>query len=275
MLTLAGLHRRDRQESHHSILAELLGPHTARQQEEQEMLLWQSRLILQLGEMYDRQQRDLNGALVRISSQQEALLAELRDEEDNPFALTTSLRDGRQETDGILLHRLKAWARICLHAPSQPQGLLVTRHQAAIDLLIETYERVCDHSPCLAGTLELPAWMDVAEEEGSTSELLVDQCPGIHTALEKITRALQGGDAGDPTLNLLLKEHASQWALCLEARYPKANYGRSQLAIYVFPEMSARNVLRKGLIGDLAPDAGDRLPPGGCCIGLLKTGENT
>lgn len=276
MLTLAGLNRRDQRESKHSILAELLGQQTVRDQKEQELLLWQSRLIVQLGEMYDLQQTDLNQALRQITHRQETLLAELREEEDNPFSLTADLHATRQETDGILRHRLKAWGRLCLHAPDQPQGLPVTRHQAALDMLLEAYEQHRHHSPSLSATLELPAHTPASGQGEPVGELLVEQCPGIRTVMEKITRPVRTEAVADETIKLLQGESAAQWAQLLETRYPASSTGRSCLELYYFPEISTRHLLRQGLIGDNAPMEKDRTAPTeGCFIGLLRGTDNT
>jgi hypothetical protein len=143
MLTLAGLNRpNSSKEQPHSILANLLQGAAIKGQEEAELLLWQSRLILQLGEIFDGEQADLNSALATIAKRQDRLLAELCDGEENPFSIPVSIQDTCRETDTILRHRLKAWTRFCFHGDTTAPGLLITSHQTAMDLLQEVFEKI-------------------------------------------------------------------------------------------------------------------------------------
>lgn len=272
MLALAGLHHDHRSESKHAILAALQGQNNS-EHEEREMLLWQSRLVLKLAELYDVQQAEINEALGRIAARQDTLLAELRDEEeDTPFSLTTSLHEIGQETDTTLLHRLKAWSRLCLHDPEQPQGLLVTSDQQVFALLQDTYEHGHHQSPRWSASLELPmhdggSWKEKATIDEPCSTL----CPNLQQALRMLAPSSTTAPAPEETVKQLLTESAAQWTQCLDNRYPKNLVGRCTLDFYYFPDSSARHLLRDGFV-EKRRSAGrvDGPSANGCFIGLLR-----
>lgn len=269
MLTLASLSRREQKESKQSILADLLKMTDIKEQEEQELLLWQSRLILKLGEFFDIQQAAVNEALSQIATRQDALLAELREEEDDLFAVAASPGGANQEADGMLDHRLKAWSRLCLHDTDQPQGILVTRRPSALDRLQEVYEKNHRRNAVLWASLELPACAASAEETAA-SEPLIEHCPQLIAALEAMSLA-SGATLPEEAIKRLLTEGATQWAQGLDAR---ASVRRDQcrvLDMYRFPEISARQLLQEGFAGgDPASHADLSAPSSGCVVGLLR-----
>jgi hypothetical protein len=269
MLTLAGLSRREQKESKQSILADLLKMTDIKEQEAQELLLWQSRLVLKLGEFFDAQQTTLNQALGNIASRQDALLAELREEEDDLFAVATSQGEANQESDGMLDHRLKAWSRLCLHDASQPQGILVTGRPSAMDRLQEVYEKNHRRNAVLWASLELPAFA-ASGEETAANEPLIEQCPQLIAALEAMSLA-SGATLPEEEIKRLLAEGATQWAQGLDAR---ASVRRGQcrvLEFYRFPKISVRQLLQEGFAGgDPASHADLSAPSSGCVVGLLR-----
>ncbi|MCL2789293.1 MAG: hypothetical protein FWD79_01470 [Desulfobulbus sp.] len=156
MLTLAGLGRRDNAEPAHTILSRLLHGAEIREREQTELMLWQARLLIKLGEAYDIEQAELHHALHAISRKQDSLFAELCGEKENPFVLSVTGQDDGPETDNILRHRLKAWSRLCFHGSIPAPGLLVTHHRTAVDLLQEVYERRWRQSARLLASLPIP-----------------------------------------------------------------------------------------------------------------------
>lgn len=271
MLTLAGLNRRNQMESKHSILANLLHRSDITGKEEGEMLLWQSRLVLKLGEFLDAEEAGLNEALRQITSRQDALLAELREEEDNPFALTASLRDAAPETGGVLRHRLKAWSQLCFQG-SHPQasGIYITRHEAALDSMLESIEKNQHRSARLIASLELPAGPGPTSSEASALEPLIGQCPEMGTALIAMSGAA-APSLPEGELERLFQAGAADWSRSVAARYPAGSFERCSLELFFFPGISARQLFLECFCGDMHSSGDAHLQPAaGCCIGLLR-----
>jgi hypothetical protein len=268
MLTLAGLSRREQKESKQSILADLLKMTDIKEQEAQELMLWQSRLVLKLGEFFDAQQTTLNQALSNIASRQDALLAELREEEDDLFAGAESLGNANQETDGMLDHRLKAWSRLCLHDADQPQGVLVASRPSALDRLQEVYEKIRGRSPQLWASLELPTFAAAGDQTGAVAPL-GEHCPTLGQALEAMT--INQAHLTEEALQELVAAGAQQWVEYVKSR-PTARTGlRHVLELYRFPEISARGLLQEGFAGGGPSGRTDLYgPPSGCFVGLLS-----
>jgi hypothetical protein len=271
MLTLAGLNRRERPETKNAILSALL--HSSKidsRKEEEELLLWQARLVLKLGEFFDAEQAELNEALRNIAGRQDDLLAELREETDNPFSLTASLQDSDQKTDGILQHRLKAWSRLFFHAPSpvQPQ-VFITRHETVIDILQEVFEKNYRQSAWQIASLELPEHDPMAGL--SPLPQLIRQGSKLEAALKTLntTEALAFSQAEG--LTNLFTECAADWSQALATRYPAEQHGRCTLDLFLFPEISPRQLLLESFIGS-NPATGDTSQGtcAGALVGLLK-----
>lgn len=272
MLTLAGLNRRGRMESKNTILSNLLqSGNIDSRKEEEELLLWQSRLMLKLGEFYDVEQTELNKALRELAGRQDALLAELREETDTPFSLTTGLQDANRKGDGILQHRLNAWSRLFFHdiAPIQPQ-IFVTRHQAAMDTLQEIFEKNHEQSALKIASLELPA---EHEPDLLAPDQLLHQCPGLEAALTMLISL----DAFSPSrveeINKRFTECEGEWSHYLDARYPAGQFGRCTLDLFFFPEISARKLFLESFSRN-QPSADDKSPTPGSkvLVGLMKKG---
>ena len=269
MLTLAGLNRRDYPESKHSILSSLLQKSDIKEKKEEELLLWQSRLILKLGEFFDIEQAELNTALREIAGRQDTLFAELCEEEDNPFVRPPNMQDTGQETDGILRHRLKAWTRLCFHDGNPAPGLLVTRHRAAMDLLQEVYEKLYRQSARQLISLELPC-APPSGHEGFPDKPLVHECPGLHRMLAACAEGI-GKTQQKEAVEQLIREDQAQWSQCLSRHFPSGLNEHCVLDLFFFPDISARQLCVQSFNGGLlsGKEKEDR-DSAGCVVGLLR-----
>lgn len=275
MLTLAGLNRREQTETKNSILTNLLksGKIDSRNEEE-ELLLWQSRLMLKLGEVFDAEQTELNEALRNISSRQDDLLAELREETDNPFSLTAGLQPSGHRTEAIMQHRLRAWSRLSFHGTIQqarPQ-VFITSHEAVLDTLQEVFERNHHQNALQIASLELPARFSHASPDAPAPEPLVSQCAGLQAALAALTTV----SASPETLTDLFAGCAAEWAQTLDTRYPAGQYGRCTLDLFLFPGISPRQLFLECFAGE-SPSEDDTplIESAGSFVGLLKMGNSS
>jgi hypothetical protein len=270
MLTLAGLNRRNQPESHHSLLSGLLQRSDIREQKETELLLWQSRLIVKLGELFDIEQAELSKALREIAHRQDSLLAELCEEEENPFVLPASVQDANQETDGILRHRLKAWTRLCFHDANPVPGLLITRHRTAMDLLQEVYEKLYRQSarPLISLEIPIPASSQGLSLDGSLDQ----QCPSLGSVLGDMA-------ASGSSLQLtgereqLLQTGLSEWSRCTADLFSSTRTERCDLDLFLFPTITAHRLFSESFAGASCSGQQETMADSsGCVVGLLSMG---
>ena len=276
MLTLAGLSRREQTETKNSILTNLLKiGKIDNRNEEEELLIWQSRLMLKLGDFFDAEQAELNEALRTITSRQDDLLAELREETDNPFFLAAGLQDSSHQAGAILQHRLKAWSRLYFHAPPQAQPqVFITDNEAVLDTLQEVFEKNHRLNARKIASLELPAKRSSAAELPALAPL-IHQCPSLQAAMAALTTA----DAFTPhqveALAELFSGCAIEWSHCLDTHYSAGQYGRCTLDLFLFPETSSRQLFLEGFTGNSPLVDNKGLPiHSGTLVGLLKKNGN-
>jgi len=278
MLTLAGMNGRKKTESKNEILATLLqSGNIDSNKEEEDQLLWQSRLMLKLGEFFDAEQADLNEALHNITSRQDDLLAELREETDNPFSLPTRLYDSDYKTEGILQHRLKAWTRLYFRGPAPTQAqVLITCHEAVMDTLVEVFEKNHRQSAIRFASLNLPARRDPSTANSLASDPLIDKCPSLQAALTALTAVDGITPLKAEEVTKLFIGCAAEWLQCLDARYPAGQYGRCTLDLFLFPAISTRQLFLESFTGGhLAEEEKGLTGCSGTIVGLLNTHDNS
>lgn len=273
MLTLAGLGRREQTETKNSILTNLLkSGRIDSRNEDEELMLWQSRLMLKLGEFFEAEQAELNEALRNITSRQDDLLAELREETDNPFAVASGFQDSGHKADGILQHRLKAWSRLYFHgAPQTQPQVFITRHEAVLDTLQEVFEKNQQRSSQQIARLELPARLSPASPDTPAPEPLVSQCAGLQAALAALTTTDTSPRPQAETARELFAGCAADWSHLLDARYPSGQFGRCTLDLFLFPGISSRQLFVESFVGGISAKDEMRLTAGaGALVGLLQ-----
>lgn len=268
MLTLAALNRRDIPESNASIVSNLLQRSNIKEQEETELLLWQSRLILKLGEFFDSEQAELSAALRAIADRQNTLLAELCEEDSTPFVLPVTSQEAVQETNGMLRHRLKAWSRLCMHTGHRPPGILVTRHRAAMDLLQEVFEKRCRQSARRILDLELPHPASIPADDILPGEGLELHCPSLRTGLTMLTADISSERLANEALPLLHAGQA-QWSQRLSERFPCRE--RCRLDLFFFPGVTAGGLCAASFDGGRFFQTQEEETALGCIVGLLAT----
>ncbi len=263
MLTVAGLQRSEQVESSQALVTDLLKRSDIRSREEEQVRLWQARLMLKLGECHDRQHADIATALDAITSRQQRLLHELREEDDDSFALTAEITGHSREEETMQRNRLKAWIRLALHAQDLPAALPITCHAAILDLLQEIFEKRSTTAAKPLASLPLPLLPGTAEP----GVPLIEQLPELKAALKALTLPCPPEQV--TALAQRLGENHDSWLALLERNYPETEHGRCQLQLVYFPGISASQLLRE-VCGGEQQSASSSTEPSGCCIGLLS-----
>lgn len=239
-LSLAGLGRSKNKETKTSIISTLL-KQTGIQDEQDEqrtMILWQARLLLKLGEIFDREQEELQENLERISAREKGLLEKLRSEDEQPFSLTKALTAAGGRTDGQLRLRLKAWSRLFALGNQQiAASTFITTSRDAFDLLIEQYELEQKIPPQPMLTLQLPG--------GRASDSFVEQRAAFMNDASDLVDTMQGLFKNSTSMNekdrTALNGPDSNWAELLEQHYPTAENSRCTLSLYSLPGVDPAN----------------------------------
>lgn len=267
LLTLAGLNRRDQPETGQAIIGDLLRRSDIRAEQDLEQMLWQSRLIVKLGEIYDIEQAGLRQALGEISSRQDSLMAALCDDEDSPFVRSTENQDLDQETDGILRHRLRAWTRLCLHGGNTIPGLLITRHRNAVDLLQEVYEKRWRQPSRLIATLDIPEFGSGSASAPTSEPSLADQCPSLTMALAAMSNGASSLQL-DNDAEQLLEKGILEWSQTVIRQGLPRDRAKWKLELYLFAGATAATLLSESFATDVDHHAeAEQLT--GCVVGLL------
>lgn len=263
MLTLAEMHQGRGVESSSAILSGLM---PGRDGQEDDALLWQSRLVLKLGELHDREQAEILEAMQRISKEQEELLAALREDDDQPFALTAGLEEPAQEGTSMLEHRLRAFTRLYLAGSGHSQpGLALTGHPAAMEILKETYELCHGTTPHPLGRLPLLPLQPYPIPDDALPPPPRQRCPELHGALA----SLCAGERQDENRLRQLARGIAAWSSLPEFASGPSGGPPCFLELVFFPEVSFCGLIHAAWGGRAKATKIDQTFSGGCAVGLL------
>ena len=203
-----------------------------RNQEKLQLLLWQARLLLKLGENYDAVQLDLQRDLERIGRKESGLFAELREEQHEPWELTRTITAAAGHGDGLQTLRFKAWSRLfCLGDRAPDPDCFITTNQDGADLLAEQYERLRQRQGTPLGEILLPA-SPRAKWSLERLQTLRDREAGMRLG------ALLAGEGNEGEFT----DRDSEWTSLLEQVWPAAVHGRCRLRLTRFASISAREL---------------------------------
>lgn len=240
-LSLAGLGKKKSDETKTSIIGALLKQSGLDdpKEEQRSMILWQARLLLKLGEFYDREQKDLQKNLRRIAALEQGILVQLRKAHEQPFSLTKSLSSGGESSDGQQRLRLKAWSRLFGQSKEEiPFSTFVTANRDAVELLLEQYagDTSSQVSPLL--TLELPG--------GSETENFSQQVTAFQNDAEDLfqilNQLLASPDEAEANQKKMLEGPESNWTKLINTHYPESSDSRCTLTLYRLKGVTAKSL---------------------------------
>jgi hypothetical protein len=267
-LSLAGLGSR-KTESKTTIIGSLLrqsGIH--RQDEQRELILWQARLVLKLGEFFDQQQQELQNNLDQITALEQGLLEELREEKEQPFSLTRAITGSSGQTDSQQRLRLKAWSRLYALGETSPAGgVFISANQDAVELLLDRYEADKKLTPSPLLTLTLPG--------GRENDRFVDNMSSFQQEagelIALVNKVLSGGTPVDGQVQKSLDGMDSPWGELVKRHYPAAENSRCSLTLHRLSGINSGDLFLETFgrdEDDLQIDAGKTTDDP--VIGLLK-----
>ena len=253
-LSLAGLGNSGKSETKTSIISTLI-KQTGIQEEQDEqrvMLLWQARLLLKLGEIFDREQKDLQENLERISVREKGLLDELRKDNEQPFSLSKSITANSEKTDSQLRLRLKAWSRLFgLGSHPIASSVFITTNRDAFDLIIEHYVENRGQTPifqtrgdephCAGKNRGLSPIFTLLLPGGRENDTFAEQLTAFRNdasdLIADIHRLLENPESINTEDFSALNGPDCNWATRLEQLYPAADNPRCTLSLYSLPSV--------------------------------------
>ncbi|WP_028585633.1 hypothetical protein [Desulfogranum mediterraneum] len=257
-LSLSHLADRREGESRSSLISELSAPGS--RQSELEQLLWQARLVLKLGELFDREQQEIAARLQRLAAQQDHLLDELREESDSLFSLTRGLSQPISQGDGMAQLRLKAWSQLFyLGSASAAKDIncFITSQGDIFEKCLDLGVNEPSQPPFPSVSIELPA----APSSLGTPPQSPPPLPG-GGIFEKLCCRLLDQSSSPQDLAPLL----SQWEQQLERLATAGEEGsRSRLTLQPFAGQPLQL-----LLGPLSHSEDNRGQTPACLIGLWE-----
>lgn len=239
--TLAGISTASskRSETKSSIVGSLLAGHGIREEgdDRRRLLLWQARLMLKLAEMHGADQEELRRQMQRIRQKEEGLFTGMREEGENPFALSGEL--AALVADPVALRQQRrAWSRLLVlgDTPDFTPRIILSGDRDGVDLLAEAYEKGTGMLPQRLGQLALPA-------SSPEPEKYVEQVRRFREEGSALLARVQewlGSQIGPDAAACFSPAEEEAWTTLLARFFPAAQCGRALLTLLACPGRSVR-----------------------------------
>jgi len=210
--------------------------------EKKNMLIWQARLVLAIGEMLDFEEEEIGRQLAIVKDEEADLFIELQGEgddtdEENLFTELSLVRNNiNPPNPGNIKKRFQSWQQ--LYNEGHPAyDLLLTTSRDSADLLLELFEEKTTAKAVHLGQLFLPAIIDWNEEKAlhTVRSFQQDNKELIDDFADLLLKAKHSGnlmEASDSTS--FFSNFSELWEQGLETQFPVKRFGRLPLDIYGF-----------------------------------------
>lgn len=228
-------------DSSQGIISTLLGGHSVepQEEEEQDLQLWQARLVLKIAEILDREEEEVAMQMALLDDDESGLFQSLKGEADEEEeSLFTELKQLKEKmarpTVDAVEKRLRAWAQLYqkgeFHFP-----LWLTQLEEAADILLEQYESSNDQPPPVILELEIPANIGWSKKE--TVDVIKHFQDANRELLKQLQTAMQTEDSSQ------LQPLLSGWNSIINEDFPVEQAGRMFLTIYDFNQTPCGKLL--------------------------------
>lgn len=238
-LTVASLSQKKSSldDTQHGIISSLLGNQGVKAEPEQEedVALWQARLVLKIGEILDREEEEVAMQLALLDDEEDGLFKTLQgkldEEEESLFDELKQLKENiTRPTASTIKNRLSAWSKLYRAGAVDSQHIWLTHLEEAGDILLEKYQNITNLTPVILARFALPANIGWGRHEASET---VDAFRTQNSALiEQIGKAIEQKDTPS------LQELSAEWSRILELSFPAAQNGRTEFELYTIANKS-------------------------------------
>jgi len=242
-LSLAGIGGKDRNnsESKSSLISKLLQIQGIENQKDEQnmLLLWQARLVLKLGEIFDAQLEKISNDLKKIEARQNELFSKLKEEASDIFDHTKMLSQTTENTDAMQGLRLKAWSRIFSMDKSDWDNSVVyiTWNKDALEQLIEHYEKTDENRQVKkVFSCILPAYKSGSSEISLPNREFENDAESVINTLHTAVMSVDTFRQED------LNSQDEKWTSLLDNYFPVPLFGRCRLSLYRFHDTCAKQL---------------------------------
>lgn len=251
-------------ESKHRIVTSLLQEYGIKHANTEENLkLWQARMVLGLAEILDSDEEALREELFFFNDDEIAAYRSLQSSTDpNEEDLFSELKDIQSQLEksrsGGITKRFDAWLRLLQNQSVPPVKAWLASTRYSADQIFNKYESISKTHAVPLLKLALPAYIE------ASSKYAVEQIEKFQQATIHIHRGLVDDFARivrtvpyAPGLNESLLPYdtdwAEQWEGALDDLFPASNYGRNDITFYLLPDHPIAGLLSLSGLPDVAP----------------------
>jgi hypothetical protein len=231
------------EDSSRSIASTLLGTPAVKEDEDdmKNIELWQSRLILKIGEQLDREEEEVAVRMALLDDDEQGLFknlqGELDEEEETLFAELLEMKTRlNRPSAGSVATRLKAWRTIYRENTTPVPALFLTHLEDAADTLLEEYKERMQLDPVELLHLGIPG--NISWDRKTAFAEIMDFRSREKNLLDKITEFVGGKDT-----QLDRKTIEDEWTEALERNFPVAETGRLDLHLYTLSTIGCAELL--------------------------------
>lgn len=238
-----------------------------------EALLWQARLVLELGAIIDEEDEALRRQLAQIQAQERMLFAGLRgdDAATGPASLPVVPPPPEDPAGERMLRlRLRAWTRLYTAGPAEARAedLLLTDRPSAWERLRDSARRLGCPEPLVVAELHLPlvSATTVAKDFLARAAAFRQQLAGVLARLEPQLRSKGAALA-------LAGSDIASWNEALRQHFPTSDSDGPRLVLARFTGVGASDLLRAAFAAADDPDQGTASPGTGVCLGFIHRAQ--
>ncbi len=220
---------------------------------EQQVDLWQARLVLAIGEKLEKEREELDLELQLLDGQELEMFRSLKGErdtdEEDPFAeleqLAARLDSSRPRE---LNMRFKSWLTLMRAAAAPKVSLYLASSPEAADQLVNLFEKNRSRGPVPILELNLPDHIE------ASPRYVVKRVNDFHEDAAEVRQALNAdlnrlvntAPLSTETVEDLLPTSVDvlkQWSELVEAHFPASSHGRAALVFYLLPDCPVAKLL--------------------------------
>jgi hypothetical protein len=247
-----------RGESKNEIISSLLSSHSlATSSSDEEIELWQARLVLAIAEILERDEHELQQNLNMLDSQELEMFRSLQGDdrdEDHPFAelqrIKARLETRRPQAEK---NRFKAWLQLMKRFQWQEDLFWLATSQDSADQIFNLFEKKTGGMAIPVLSLPLPAHINIStaylvkqikDFQQDTRHIHLE----IKNGLENLARIVDYDPGSDEMLLPGTTDWVEKWNMILEDHFPASNHGRSAVTIYILPDHPIADLLSLNLL---------------------------
>ena len=246
-------------ESRHRIVSSLLREYGIKHAGTQENLkLWQARLVLALAEILDSGEDALREQLFFFNEDEIATYRSLQDttdpNEEDLFSELDNIKARLEKSRlGGITKRFEAWLLLLKNQPIPPVKVWLASTRDSAEQIFTRYESTGNVHPVPLLKLALPAHIEASgqyavEQIEKFQQATVHIHRGLVADFERILRTVPYVPGLPESLLPYDTDWADQWEGVLDDFFPAANYGRNDVTFYLLPDQPIACLL------SLAPD---------------------